>query len=260
METVSRPAVAEKRGFYRQASVAETYDQKRFGGASGSWVNERELARVLAVLPPTGRILDLGCGTGRLSQRLIASGRDVVMLDASEAMLGRARLVANAPAVLGDAFALPFAPGSFDAVVALRVAFHFAEFNTLLRSAAPLLRPGGRFVFDTYRWTPRAILALASKSWGGKVFAHAPSSIRAAARGEGLRVAAGDACFLFSPYLYRLLPLGFVRGLDRVESRIPPAARARIFWALERPVGSARPTVPGERGAGEGVPSLVMRG
>lgn len=260
METVSRPAVAEKRGFYRQASVAETYDQKRFGGASGSWVNERELARVLAVLPPTGRILDLGCGTGRLSQRLVATGRDVVMLDSSEAMLGRARLVSHAPAVLGDGFALPLAPASFDAVVALRVAFHFAEFDALLRSVAPLLRPGGRFVFDTYRWTPRAILALASKSWGGKVFAHAPSSIRAAARAEGLQIAADESCFLFSPYLYRLLPLGVVRGMDRVEGIIPAAARARIFWALERPAGVAPPMVSTERPASEQiVPSGIAR-
>jgi 2-polyprenyl-3-methyl-5-hydroxy-6-metoxy-1,4-benzoquinol methylase len=255
MEPVSRRAIAEKRGFYRQAEVAETYDARRFGGASGAWVNARELALVRSLLPGSGRILDLGAGTGRLSQRLVADGCDVVMLDASEPMLARARRAADAPVVLGDAFALPLAPGSFDAVVALRVVFHFAEFDALLHSVAPLLRPGGRFIFDTYRWTPRALLALASHSWGGKVFAHRPSTIARSADRAGLRIAATESCFLFSPYGYRLLPLGVVRRLDQIEKWIPPAARARVFWALERP--ASRTTAPerSDQGGAQGIVS-----
>lgn len=235
METVSRPAVAEKRGFYRQSAVAETYDAQRFGGASGQWVNQREITRVLDLLPEAGRVLDLGCGTGRLSRQLVAAGREVVMLDASAAMLGQAGAPELAPAVLADAFALPFAPEAFDAVVALRVAFHFAELDALIASVAPLLRPGGRFVFDTYRWTPRALLAIASKRWGGKVFIHSAESVSQGAVASGLSVAAANACFLFSPYLYRLLPLPAVQGLDRIERSVPPTGRARVFWALERP-------------------------
>lgn len=242
MEARSRSAVAEKRGFYRQPEIADTYDRRRFAGASGAWVNERELAQVLALVPPEGRVLDLGCGTGRLSRRLAATGRAVVMLDASEAMLRRARSAVDAPALLGDAFALPFAPASFDVVVALRVAFHFAELEPLLHSVAAQLRPGGRFIFDTYRWTPRALLALASGSWGGKIYVHRRSRIAAAARSEGLKISGGASCFLFSPYLYRLLPLGLVRALDRVERWIPPDGRARVFWTLER--FERRPDLP----------------
>src|SRR5579875_2923258 len=176
MALVSRriPDLAEKRKFYRQPDVVATYEQRRFGSPSGSWVNEREIAQVLRLLRPGGRVLDLGCGTGRLSRRLTEEGRDVVLLDASDAMLARAVPAVGAPAVLGDAFALPFAPASFVAVVALRVAFRFSDVGGFIRSVAPLLRPGGRFVFDTYRWTPRALLALASRQWGGKVFIHSP--------------------------------------------------------------------------------------
>jgi SAM-dependent methyltransferase len=221
-----------KRTFYRQQRVAAGYDDQRFGSPSGAWVSEREIATITRLLPAGGRVLDLGCGTGRLSQRLTATGRDVVLLDASDAMLARAVPVVGAPAVLADAFELPFAPGSFDAVVALRVAFHFSDLGALVRSVAPILRPGGRFVFDTYRWTPRALVALGAKRWGGKVYIHADASVPAAASAARLTVVSSDACFLFSPYVYRLLPLPLVRFLARVEAYLPVTARARAFWSL----------------------------
>ncbi len=228
------PAAADKRSFYRRHDVVAAYEQQRFGSASGAWVNQREIAQVIELLPATGRILDLGCGTGRMSRRLSELGREVVLLDASDAMLARAVPAVGAPAVLADAFALPFARESFEAIIALRVAFHFADVGALIASVAPLLRPGGRFVFDTYRWTPRALLALASRQWGGKVYIHGRRTIEAGALAAGLKVVAAKSCFLFSPYLYRLLPLPLVRTLDLVEARLPAGARARVFWGLEK--------------------------
>ena len=78
-----------KRQFYNQSRVAQTYDEQRFGGASGAWVNAREIELVLSLLPHSGRVLDLGCGTGRLTRALAARGA-VVGLDAAGAMLAQA--------------------------------------------------------------------------------------------------------------------------------------------------------------------------
>jgi SAM-dependent methyltransferase len=237
MKTLSpRPTeAAQKRTFYRQPLVVAGYDQKRFGGASGAWVNEREITAVLNLLPSAGRVLDLGCGTGRLSQRLVAGGYDVVLLDASDAMLARAVPAVGAPAVLADAFALPFAAASFDAVAGLRIAFHFANVAGLVESVERVLRPGGRFVFDTYRWSPRAIVALAGKQWGGKVHVHTVATVEEAAKRCGLRIVDRDSCFLFSPYVYRLLPLTAVHVLSGAEQRLPAFIRLRDFWCVERP-------------------------
>lgn len=226
---------AQKRTFYRHPLVVAEYDRRRFGGASGAWVNEREIASVMELLPESGRILDLGCGTGRLSQRLVARHYEVVLLDASDAMLARAVPTVGAPAVLADAFALPFTPRSFDAVVGLRLAFHFANLDGLVESVAGVLRPGGRFVFDTYRWSPRAIVAVGKRQWGGKVHAHSEATVSLAAKRAGLSPIAQSSCFLFSPYLYRLLPLTVIQALVRVEKHLPEAARVREFWSLEKP-------------------------
>jgi SAM-dependent methyltransferase len=156
------------------------------------------------------------------------------MADASDAMLARAVPAVGAPAVLADAFALPFAAGSFDGVAALRLAFHFANLTDLVSSVASVLRPGGRFVFDTYRWSPRAIVALATRQWGGKVHVHSASTVEAVARQVGLQVGGHSSCFLFSPYVYRLLPLPLVRQLGWVEKQLPESARLRDFWCLEQ--------------------------
>jgi SAM-dependent methyltransferase len=260
MKTFSpRPTeAARKRAFYRQPLVVAGYERQRFGGASGAWVNEREISAVLTMLPSAGRVLDLGCGTGRLGQRLVAGGYDVVLLDASDAMLARAVPIVGAPAVLADAFALPFAAESFDAVAGLRLAFHFAGIAQLIESVGRVLRPGGRFVFDTYRWSPRAIVALAGKKWGGKVHVHSAPVVEAAANRTGLRIATHESCFLFSPYVYRLLPVQVVHTLSLAEQYLPAAIRLRDFWCLEKPSGKT-PLSPLGEGQSAGVPSASVR-
>ena len=83
------------------------------------------LLRAISRLPP-GRVLDVGCGTGYLTQHL---GGEVVGLDQSAAMLDIAReRVPWAHFVLGDALNMQFADGSFDLIFA-------SSFYGLLREA-----------------------------------------------------------------------------------------------------------------------------
>ncbi len=222
-----------KREFYARPEIARSYTERRFGGASGAWVSEREVGLVLSLQPDFRRALDLGCGTGRLARVLQPCGT-AVGLDSSAAMLREARQASPLTLVQGNAFALPFADASFDLVVALRLVFHFQELAPLFTEIARVLPPHGAAVFDTYRWSPRAWLPLDRGHWGGGVFAHSPAQVSRAAERSGLSVAHRVSCFLFSPYLYRRLPLALVHWLDRVEKRIPESGRARVFWKLEK--------------------------
>jgi len=222
-----------KREFYSQPEIAQAYDEQRFGGASGAWVNAREIGLALALVPPFRRALDLGCGTGRLTRALEQRGQ-TVGLDASSAMLAAAHTHNPSRLVRGDAFTLPFADASFDVLVALRLVFHFARADTLLSQIARVVAPRGVIIFDTYLWSPRAWLPLDAARWGGGVFVHSPSQIERAAQRAGLNVVEREPCFLFSPYVYRRLPFAAVRALARIETLWPARQRSRVFWKLMR--------------------------
>lgn len=221
----------DKREFYRRRDVSDSYDEQRFGGASGASVNQREIAAVLDLLPAQGRVLDLACGTGRLSRVLLERGLTPVALDSSAAMAARAAAT-GAPTVLGDAFSLPFAASSFDAVVALRFAFHYRDLAPFLSEMRRVTNPAGALIFDTYTWSPRALWALGARRWGGRVYLHSRRRVAESATGLGLRVEAAHPCFLFSPYLYRLSPLPLERALEALERKVPESWLCRTFWKL----------------------------
>ena len=101
------------------------------------------LLRAISGLPPA-RVLDVGCGTGYLTQHL---GGEVVGLDQSAAMLDLAReRVPWAHFVRGDALNLPFADGSFDRVFA-------SSFYGLLRETER-----GRFLDEARRVAGEIVL------------------------------------------------------------------------------------------------------
>lgn len=98
--------------------------------------------------PGAGRCLDVGCGTGVLTEALDRLGWAVTGLDASADQLrvaGR-RLGERVELVHGDALDLPFADESFDAVTASLVHTDVDDVARLLAEMGRVLRRGGRLV------------------------------------------------------------------------------------------------------------------
>ena len=109
------------------------------------FVGRRRLVTdLLAGFGARGRILDLGCGTGGVLQHLQGLG-DAVGLDPAPEAARYCRRRAL-PMVLGSGLELPFADGSFDAVLALDVIEHVPDDVAMLREARRVLRPGGTLV------------------------------------------------------------------------------------------------------------------
>jgi len=105
-----------------------------------------------------GPVLELGCGTGRISKPIAAAGVDLVGIDRSAEMLARLRTPARLKpsrsfaCVRGDIRSLPFADGTFAAVIApygvLQSLTHARDLAMTLESVSRVLRRGGLFGLD----------------------------------------------------------------------------------------------------------------
>lgn len=112
------------------------------------------------VFAAPGRLIDLGCGTGRLCTHFAAKGFDCVGVDLSAEMLAKARANAGAAGVacawveanLVDLAGVPdasfdYAACLFSTLGMVRGPDHRAA---VVRSARRVLKPGGRFVVHTH--------------------------------------------------------------------------------------------------------------
>ena len=105
-------------------------------------------AEILAWLDPHPgeRILDLGCGDGALTVKLVEAGATVVGVDTSAEMLAAARQKSLDVQPM-DGQALTFA-GEFDAVFSNAALHWMTRPRDVVAGVARALKPGGRFVAE----------------------------------------------------------------------------------------------------------------
>lgn len=129
----------------------------RLLGNAMDLANRRPLRMAVDMLAPADgeMILDAGCGTGAAMARMLMQAKcHAAGVDASGTMVAaaRRRLGSRATCDIASLEALPYPPGSFDAVLALNVLYFNDTNNRMLRSLHRVLRPGGRLVaYVTHR-------------------------------------------------------------------------------------------------------------
>jgi len=129
-----------------------TYDGPGFQWLTYRPVHDAVLERLNDVDPAV--VVDLGCGTGRLTERLRRRfpAADVIGFDVSAGMLAKAgeRLdgvgTGRTSLVRADAHRLPLAPDSIDLIVCTESFHWYQDQARVLDGAAAALRPGGRLV------------------------------------------------------------------------------------------------------------------
>jgi trans-aconitate methyltransferase len=116
-------------------------------GCTFVWKSVADLVDLLDPQPGE-RILDLGCGTGHLTNAIAERGAEAIGLDVSTDMLGQARQ--NYPRLhfmLGDATDFRF-DRPFDAVFSNAALHWVGDAEAVVRAVTSALKPGGRFVAE----------------------------------------------------------------------------------------------------------------
>jgi ubiquinone/menaquinone biosynthesis C-methylase UbiE len=129
-------------------------------------------------LPPGARVMDVGCGPGRVTlplARAVGAAGEVIAFDVQAAMLAkvaakaRAAGLANIRPVPADAGREPVPAGSLDAAVMVMMLGEVPEQNPLLGLVHAALKPGGHLliaesVFDPHYLRRRRVRAMAASA------------------------------------------------------------------------------------------------
>jgi demethylmenaquinone methyltransferase/2-methoxy-6-polyprenyl-1,4-benzoquinol methylase len=175
--------------------IAGPYDRMNSVMTAGLHHRWRSRAVDLAGVGPGSRVLDVATGTGDLAIELagrIAPGGSVVACDFSEGMLARARTKApEIDFVWGDALALEYADGEFDAATVGFGARNFGDLDRGLAEMARVVRPGGRVVIleittptkpplsSFFRiWFDRIVPALGRVAGDSDAYDYLPNSVK----------------------------------------------------------------------------------
>ena len=149
---------------------------RRYGRGGGE--NWFEWIAQHAALPAGADVLDIGCGPGWLWEQgkdSFPAGLSVTLCDLSPGMVTDAVKAAKAAGryakvsgVVADASSLPFADGSFDAVLACHMLYHVPDARVALGELRRVLRPGGILAVTTnLEGNMGPLYALGAAAFGG---------------------------------------------------------------------------------------------
>jgi 2-polyprenyl-3-methyl-5-hydroxy-6-metoxy-1,4-benzoquinol methylase len=149
-----RRAVRRRATGSAHASIMSV-DEYGYESAEPTWSDDYvvpHILRGLAAEPFIRRVLEAGCGNGRLSARLAAKGFEVTAFDTSRSGVSHAQLafpelrfeVASAYDDLRERFGM-----AFDACVCVEVIEHLYDPRTFARRIFEVLRPQGLFILST---------------------------------------------------------------------------------------------------------------
>lgn len=195
---------------------------------------------------PGTKVIDVGCGAGRHSFEAYRRGADVIAFDQNaeeladvDTMLqamgqaGEAPKSAKAQVVVGDALALPYPDGTFDAVIASEILEHIPDDDAAIAELIRVLRPGGTLAVTVPRWLPERICWLLSDEYhaneGGHIRIYRADELRSKLVAGGLRfTGTRHAHALHSPYWW----LKCAVGMENSEHPVVKAYHRLLVWDM----------------------------
>ena len=154
MNPSDKKQLLHNKDYYNRFS--KRYDAPRDHGYH--WMIDTLQAEILKPLANGADVLEVGCGTGLLMDRISPDCRNLDGLDISPGMALRARTRGHRVTV-GSAERLPFEDDTFDLVYSFKVLAHIKSIRRALLEMTRVLKPGGHLVGDFYNpWSIRGLI------------------------------------------------------------------------------------------------------
>jgi len=224
-------------------------DRKFYPGFERNWDDRLFRERLLTVMGPTVRVLDVGAGAGivqTMNFRGLAERVCGVDLDP--------RVTANPfldEGLLADADRIPYPDDSFDIVFADNVMEHLDQPEKVFAEIARVLRPGGKLLFKTpnrnhympviarmtphrfHEWVNRLRGRDETDTFPTHYLCNSPTQVKRIAASAGLKVETVELIEGRPEYL-RLFALTYFVGLayERIVNALPFLARFRILMVV----------------------------
>lgn len=202
-----------------------------------------------APLKAGGRILDVGCGSGRHMGETVrhagtlTMGTDLHLADLLEAekrlavLDGMGEIRGSWILAASDITALPFPDGTFDLVICSEVLEHVPDHRAALAELVRVLKPGGDLVISVPRYYPEKICWMLSREYrstpGGHIRIYRRKAMERLIAESGV-VLRGRCCAhsLHAPYWW----LKCLMGLQRSDALPVRAYHRFLVWDLmQRP-------------------------
>ncbi|MSP62481.1 MAG: class I SAM-dependent methyltransferase [Myxococcales bacterium] len=224
---MSRPTAADgttrlaNRAYYDEFS--HRYEAER-GHGYHALIDDLEVDLALRYVRGA-RVLEAGCGTGLISERLAPHAGSLVGLDLSSGMLRHAAR-RGLTVVQGSVTDLPFPDESFDVVCSFKVLAHVTRIEQALRELSRVTRPGGHLILEFYN--PLSLRYLVKRL-------KRPTAISEGTTDEAVftRYDTLDAVRRALPPAHRVVDLRGVRVVTPVSTVFKVATVGRLFRYLE---------------------------
>ena len=148
---------SDKTDYLLYEKTAKTYDRQRFSGRAGEWGHNQQISilQSLAHNWQGKRVLEIGCGTGRITEFLARRGANITATDISQAMLkvARARFNRNHgfPTIpdfrLMSVFDIDMGLHNYDYVLMVNVLGRLSKPREALKRISSKISENCRFIF-----------------------------------------------------------------------------------------------------------------
>jgi SAM-dependent methyltransferase len=224
---VTNDLLEQSRRYYDRFSAR--YEERRGGREPGGYHDLLDDLEV-GIVERYGRgrhVLEVGCGTGLILERIARFAERAEGIDLSDGMLEKAR-ARGLRVAQGSATELPFEDASFDVACSFKVLAHIPNIEGALSEMMRVVRPGGHVLAEFYN--PISLRALAKRAAGAQPIAEGLKEDGVYTRfdtpDDVERLRPRDAEFVGARGIRVLTPAA-------VAMRIP-GVRSALRWAEER--------------------------